>query len=457
MNAMSQSSLTFVGGAGTVTGANFLFETGGKRILIDCGMLQGSYEDRQKNREDFAFDPSTIDILFVTHAHADHIGRVPKLVKDGFRGVIYSTPATRDLTEVMFEDAVRIVAEEASRDGIEPLYDAADATHALSLWETREYHESFAIGDDISIRFLDAGHILGAAMVEFSRNGVVFVATGDLGNSPAPLLRDTEALRDVQYLLMESVYGDRAHENREDRVSILKEVLRETHAQQRTLLIPAFSMQRTQLLLYEINKMVEAGDVPEMPVFLDSPLASRVTDVYRNYTHLFNDRVQEEIAAGDDIFEFPQFQTVDDAKASHALIGVPGPKVIIAGSGMSVGGRVLLHEKQLLSNPNTTILFVGYQGVGTLGRRIQDGERSVTIGKKKVRVRARRETIRGFSAHKDRDGLVAFVEETAPTLKGVFVAMGEPRSSLFLVQRLRDFLGVEAHAPEAGERVTIDF
>jgi len=454
---MRESKLTFVGGAGTVTGANFLFETGTKRILIDCGLLQGGKYGKDENYEDFSYDPASIDVLFVTHAHADHIGRVPKLVKDGFKGVIYSTAATRDLSEVMFADAVRILAGEARERGVEPLYETSDITAALALWQTRDYHETFSIGDGVSVQFLDAGHILGAAMVSFSREEKTFVATGDLGNSPAPLLRDTEAVTDANYILMESVYGDRVHEHREDRLSILKDVLIDTHKHARTLLIPAFAMQRTQLLLYEINKMVESGEVPEMPVYLDSPLASKVTDVYREHTSLFNDRVRAEIAAGDDIFEFPRFTTIHEPSESKALLNASTPKVIIAGSGMSVGGRVLMHEKKLLGDPNTTILFVGYQGVGTLGRRIQDGAPTVTIEKKKVRVRARKETIRGFSAHKDRDGLIAFVESSADTLEEVFVAMGEPKSSLFLVQRLRDFLGVSARAPESGETVMMSF
>ncbi len=455
--AQNQSTLSFLGGAGSVTGAHFLLETGKQKILIDCGLLQGGRYGMDENYEDFPYDPSTIDILFLTHAHADHIGRVPKLVRDGFKGVICSTPATRDLSEVMFEDAVRILADEANKRGVSPLYEPEDIGSAFELWQTHDYHQDFEIGDDIHAQFLDAGHILGAAMVEFEREGVKFVATGDLGNSPAPLLRDTEELKGVHYLLMESVYGDRAHEDREDRVGLLKDAILNTHKGNRTLLIPSFAMQRTQILLYEINKMVEAGEVPEIPVYLDSPLASKVTEVYRRYTHLFNDRVREEISSGDDIFEFPKFTIVGDSKESHALLNAPTPKVIIAGSGMSVGGRVLMHEKKLLGDKNTTILFVGYQGVGTLGRRIQDGERLVTIGQKQVRVRARKETIRGFSAHKDRDGLVAFVETSADTLREVFVAMGEPRSSLFLVQRLRDFLGVQARAPEAGEAIQLEF
>ncbi len=444
-----KSTLFFAGGAGTVTGANFLFDTGGKRILIDCGLLQGGGAyGKDENYEDFAYDPSSIDILFVTHAHADHIGRIPKLVHDGFRGVIYSTQATRDLAEVMFDDALRILEIEARKRGGAPLYTDGDVEQALGFWKTKEYHQTFEIGDDISVEFLDAGHILGAAMISFVRDGVKFVATGDLGNSPAPLLRDTDEVHDAHYILMESVYGDRVHENRDARMELLKQAIIDTQKNNRTLLIPSFSMQRTQILLYAINKMVEGGEIEEIPVYLDSPLASKVTDIYKKYTNLFNERVKKEIADGDDIFDFPKFTIVDNSRESKDLLKKPSPKVIIAGSGMSVGGRVLMHESNFLGDKNNTILFVGYQGVGTLGRRIQDGARSVKIGKHTITVRARKRVIHGFSAHKDRDGLVEFVSHSHDTLKKVFVAMGEPKSSLFLVQRLRDFLGVNAVAPE---------
>lgn len=454
-----KSTLTFHGGAGTVTGANFLLNTGKKNVLIDCGMVQGGHYAEEANYQDFPYSPADIDVLIVTHAHADHIGRIPKLVKDGFKGVIYSTPATYDLARVMFDDAVRIIALEAREHGHDPLYESEHIEQAFSLWETNDYYESFAIGDGVSVRFLNAGHILGSAMVECTRDGKVFVLSGDLGNSPAPLMPDTDVVKSAHYLLVESVYGDRAHENREDRVGLLRDALLDTHKRKGTLLIPAFAIQRTQLLLYEINKLVESGQVPEMHVYLDSPLAARVTDVYRSYTHLFNERVQKEMQEGDDIFAFPKFTTIEDAKESQKLLNAPKPKVIIAGSGMSVGGRVLMHEKRLLGDKNTTILFVGYQGVGTLGRRIQDGAPTVQIDRKKVRVRAGIATIRGFSAHKDRDGLVDFVEHAAQggQLKEVFVAMGEPKSSLFLVQRLRDFLGVNATAPEQGETVHMEF
>ncbi len=452
-----ESKLTFFGGAGSVTGANFLLETGGKRILIDCGLEQGGNSAMERNYEDFQYDPSTVDVLFVTHAHADHIGRIPKLVRDGFRGVIYSTPATRDLSEVMFADALGILAEDALKRHRTPLYDTSSIEMTLGLWKTYEYHAPFAIEGDISVRFLDAGHVLGSAMIEFKRSGRVFVATGDLGNSPAPLLRDTEALSAVNYLLMESVYGDRVHEERENRLTKLHEILEDTYTHNRTLLIPAFAIERTQILLYELNTLVESKQIPEMPVYLDSPLASRVTDIYRRYTRLFNEQVQKEIALGDDVLSFPKFTVIRDSRESAHILDMPSPKAIIAASGMSVGGRVLMHEKRLLSDPDTTILFVGYQGAGTLGRHIQDGEPEVLIEEETVPVRARVETIRGFSAHKDSDGLIEVVQNTRETLDKVFVAMGEPKSAQTLARRIHDSLGIDVVTPSQGETHILAF
>ncbi len=452
-----KSKITFYGGAGHVTGANFMLDVGSSKILLECGLAQGGHYAIEANYADFKYHPSEVDVLLVTHAHADHIGRIPKLVKDGFSGIIYSTPATRDLAEIMFADALKILTAEAYDMGVEPLYNSQDVMGALALWSTKDYHEKFNIKDDITVELLDAGHILGSAMVELRRGGKKLVFTGDLGNSPAPLLRDTEEVQDADYLVMESVYGDRNHEDRDERVARLKSVILEAHKRGGTLLIPAFAMQRTQILIYEINKLVEAGEVPEMPVFLDSPLAIKVTDVYRKYTKLFNSQVQSEIRTGDDIFAFPKFTTVHDFRESERVLKSPNPKIIISASGMSVGGRVLMHESKILGDKKNIILFVGYQGVGTLGRRIQDGTGKVEINKKKVRVKATRRTIRGFSAHKDLDNLVDFVSTTAGKNKKVYVVMGEARSSLFLVQRLREFLGVDAEAPAQDQTVTIDF
>ncbi len=452
----NKNTITFYGGAGTVTGSNFLLVLGGTKILIDCGLTQGEKYSSEFNHEPFVYDASSVDYLFATHAHADHIGLIPKLVKEGFNGIIYSTPATKDLSETMFADSVRILAREAKNSGTEPLYSADDVAKALSLWREIDYHKDESLTSDISVFLKDAGHILGSAMIEFTYKGRKIVFTGDLGNSPAPLLRDTEVVDDADYIVIESVYGDRNHENREQREELLKKAIEDVSARGGTLMIPAFSMERTQLLLYLINNFVEDKVLPKIPVFLDSPLAIKVTDIFKRYTHLFNKEVRAEIKAGDDIFDFPLFKDTKNVSESKAILKAPDPKIIIAGSGMSSGGRILHHEKHYLGNAKNMLLLVGYQAVGTLGRLIQDGAKEVIINDETVKIKAEVRMIYGFSAHKDSDNLIEFVESSQSSLKKVFVAMGEPKSSLFLVQRLRDYLEVDAYAPERGEVADLD-
>ncbi len=452
----NNASITFYGGAGTVTGSNFLLTLGDKNILIDCGLTQGEEYCDDCNYDAFDYDPSSIDVLVATHAHADHIGRIPKLVRDGFQGTIYSTKATYDLSEVMFADSVNILMREAKEKNREPLYEKTDVEKAFSLWKILEYHTLQQLPRDITVSFKDAGHILGSAIAEFSYQGKKIVFTGDLGNSPSPLLRDTEEIQNADYMVMESVYGNKNHEAEEDRSRLLKQALIDTHGRGGVLMIPSFSIERTQVLLYLINNLIEDNEVPNIPVFLDSPLAIKVTDIYKKYTHLFNDAVQEEIRGGDDIFDFPQFTETERVTDSKAILGERDPKVIIAGSGMSTGGRILHHEKHYLGDKNNILLLVGYQAVGTLGRKIEDGAKEVEIFDERVPVRAEVRKIEGFSAHKDSEHLVDFVASTSESLKEVFVAMGEPKASLFLVQRLRDYLGVKARAPQQGDTVMLD-
>lgn len=453
----SKTTLSFFGGAGAVTGANFLLDTGDSKILIDCGLVQGSHRDGDPNREPFPYDPGSIDDLVITHAHLDHIGRVPKLVREGFHGVIYSTPATKEITAIMFEDALKIMKEEEREKGILPLYDEGDVERTLSMWQVREYHQGFNIGrDDINIRFLDAGHVLGSAMVEATRRGRTIVFTGDLGNSPGPLLRDREPLPTAHYLLTESVYGDRLHEGRDERRAKLRSAIMDAHKRGGTLLIPAFSLHRTQIMLFEIREMMEAGEIEDMDVYLDSPLALKITETYRSHTDLLNEDARGKAGQGD-IYSFPSLHVIDSARESAKIKDAPEPKIIIAGSGMSHGGRIRAHETHFLGHKNATILFVGYQAAGALGRRIQEGEKRVRIDDAWVRVRAHCDTVSGYSAHADRDALMAQVETSAESLEKVFVAMGEPKSALFFAQRVRDFLGIDATAPKNGDVHTIDW
>ena len=449
------SRLTFSGGAGTVTGANFLLDTGEKKILVDCGIHEREEMCDPANYGAFPYDPKTIDALLITHAHADHIGRVPKLVRDGFRGVIYSTPATKDLSALMFEDALNVMRQDMTQDcGM--LYEAGDVAEALFLWKTHEYHAPFTVGD-MRIELLDAGHILGSAMVRLTRGQRTVMFTGDLGNSPEPLLNDTESPEGANYLVMESVYGDRVHEERAERLERLKQAIQETRERKGVLLIPSFSLERTQILLFEIYKMAETGALPAVPVYLDSPLAIRITEVFRRYKGLLNPAAQGYFAKGNDPFDFPGLILTEDMDASNRIHKSPNPKIIIAGAGMSHGGRIRRHEKRYLGDNHTTVLFVGYQAPGSLGRRIQEGAKRVEIDGEHITVRARIETVTGYSGHKDRDGLLEFTGTAGDTLEKVFVTMGEPKASLFLAQRVKDYLDVEAVVPEAGQSFELNW
>lgn len=447
----------FYGGVGSVTGANFLFDTGDAKFLVDCGLIQGDRFASAYNNESFQYNPASVDTLLVTHAHADHIGRIPKLVRDGFQGTIYSTPPTRDLASIMLRDAYKVMLYEEEHYGTERCYEMEDIERALSLWKVRAYHEVFSIPGDVAVTFTDAGHILGSAMITMERNGKKFLCTGDIGNNPQPLLNPPEIVSEYDYLLMESVYGDRSHEEVTERSSLLRMYIENTIKKQGTLIIPAFSLERTQGMLFEINNFFEHGGLTPIPVFLDSPLAIAVTDVYRKYTGYLKDSVREQIQQGDDIFDFPRLSFTRSVRDSAEIDTVSGSKIIIAGSGMSHGGRILMHEKKYLEDPKATLLLVGYQAVGSVGRILHDGSKKVRILDTEVKVRATIAKIRGYSGHADRDQLVDFVERGGEKVSRVFVTMGEERASLFLVQRLRDYLGVNAIAPSQDECIEVDF
>ncbi|OHA32202.1 MAG: hypothetical protein A2928_00940 [Candidatus Taylorbacteria bacterium RIFCSPLOWO2_01_FULL_45_15b] len=445
--------ITFWSGVGEVTGANFLLEYLDERILVDCGLIQGKNVHKQ-NWEKFPYDPSSIDYLFITHAHIDHIGRIPFLLRKGFNGEIWSTPQTKELAPHMLRDALYIATEEAHRDGSPVPYEEKDIDEALRLWKTAPYYEVIYFGE-WSVLFKDAGHILGSAMPIFSIGGKNIAFTGDLGNSPTPLLRDTDFLENIDYLVMESVYGDRNHEGLDTRRDKLQEIIIRSIERGGTLLIPCFSLERTQILLHELNHLVERNSIPKIPVFLDSPLAIRVTEIYRREGADFNKSVQKEQRHDRDIFDFPNLNLTLSRRDSAEIAATHGPKIIIAGSGMSEGGRVRGHEKAILSDDKNTILFIGYQGIGTLGRRIMDGERQIVIDGTTVGVRANIESILGYSSHKDSDHLIEFVEKALP-IKQVFVVMGEPKASLFLVQKLRDELVANAIYPERGKSYLLE-
>lgn len=452
-----KTTLGFYGGVGSVTGANFMLDTGKTAVLVDCGLVQGDRFAMLQNAEPFVYQPANVDYLLVTHAHADHIGRIPKLVRDGFSGVIYGTTATKDLAQTMLYDALKVMEYEAERYGQTPLYEAKDIATALALWKTVEYDEKFAVGDDMTAWYTDAGHILGSGMVHLVRGDKKIVFTGDIGNVPQPLLSAPVIPKDYDYMIMESVYGDRLHEEVAERTALLRQYIEEAQSKNGALIIPAFSLERTQGMLYEINNLIESGQIEPLPVFLDSPLAINVTGLYKSYTNYLRPEVQQQIKSGDDIFDFTGLKFTSTKTESEAIKKQKGAKIIIAGSGMSHGGRIRSHEREYLDNPSTILLLVGYQSVGSVGRLLQDGAKSIKIDGDKVKVRAKVARIQGYSGHADRDQLLELVANGADKAKQIFVTMGEERSSLFLTQRLRDYLGLNAVAPELNQEIEIDF
>ncbi len=430
-----------------VTGSNFLLETFnpdgtvGARFLVDCGLMQGMEEE--KNWEEFPYDPSTVSHLIVTHAHVDHIGRIPRLVKKGFKGKIISTKATMALAEPLLLDAMEIVGHAAERGGHEEFYNEHDISATMRLWSGIGYNKKVELPDGITLELLDAGHILGSAMARLSREGRTIVFTGDLGGGNSPLLPPTQALDGATYLVMEGTYGDKVRPEDKNRREELENVIEDTAARGGTLLIPAFSTERTQDLMYEIRNLMVEKRIPSMPVFVDSPLAQKITAVFSEYLPEFD-------------FHFPELQFVEGVDASRKVHETSGPKIILAGSGMSSGGRVVGHERTILPDPKSTLLIVGYQAAGTLGRRLIEGAKTLKIYKENVPVRAKVVTLYGYSAHRDSESLLEFANKAAEGgAEEIFVVHAEPAAAAFLVQRIRDYLGVKATAPSAGDRVTL--
>lgn len=458
------AKLHFFGGVGEVTGSNYMLEAniGNKttRLLVDCGLFQGVKVAEEKNNENFPYDPETIDAVVVTHAHLDHIGRIPKLVKQGFGGKIYSTAPTKDFARLMLLDSLGVLEKEAKRNGkTEPIYSENDIKLAMNQWEAKNYKEIFSIGG-LNICFKDAGHILGSAIIEVSIAEAAkpkkLVFSGDLGNSPEPLLNPTEFTQDANFMVIESTYGNRFHENYSESYLKLERIIEETVKNKGVLMIPAFSLERTQRLLFHINELVENGRIPKIQIYLDSPLSISATGVYRNYINLYNNEARNEILSGDDLFNFPGLKLTLSTDESKAISKVASPKVIIAGAGMCNGGRILHHLKNYLPRKNNTLLLVSYQAAGSLGRLLEEGARLVKIMGEDVIVDAKIEKIGGYSSHADLNGLLTFVGKSSDYLEKVFVSHGEPKSSLFFVQRIKDYLGIDAVAPETGDIFEIE-
>ncbi|MDO8557107.1 MAG: MBL fold metallo-hydrolase [Candidatus Jorgensenbacteria bacterium] len=449
--------LTFYGGAGEVTGSNYLLESGGTKIMIDCGLHQGGRICESPNFKPFPYDPKEIEAVFVTHAHIDHTGRLPQLTKFGFRGRVISTPPTRDFAESLLLDSEHVLLEDAAKCDEAALYDTPDVDRVCGLWEGVPYREPVKIGPFI-IEFYNAGHILGSSSIVVSAEGKRVVFSGDLGNLPTPFITGTDYITDADYALIESTYGNRVHEGGDTRKTALRKTITETIKNGGVLMIPAFALERAQELIYEFNSLVESGQVHRVPVFIDSPLAIKLTAVYQKYSRdpvYFSAGAIEQAKRGDFIFNFPGLKMTLTTEESKAINDVPVPKVIIAGAGMSNGGRILHHELRYLPDSKSTILFVGYQARGSLGRNILDDAKMVHIRGEEVPVRAHVVAIGGYSAHADQPQLLKWLEPMKKTLKKVFVVQGEDDEARPFSEKVTSTFGIKTEIPSAGETVML--
>ena len=468
--------ITFLGATKTVTGSNYLVEAAGKKFLVDCGMWQGKAELEEENFQEFDFNPAEIDFMLLTHAHIDHSGRIPKLYNEGYRSPVYATKATCDLCEIMLPDSGHIQETEIEwknrkrkREGKEdlpPLYTAEEAEKCMELFRPVDYDEIVDITDNISVRFNDAGHMLGSAIIEIwaTENGkttkVVF--TGDIGNNDLPLLDSPTMISNADYLVMESTYGNRLHIRNDSKAEVFLNVVSETLDHGGTVVIPSFAVGRTQEILYEIDKLKEEkGQDPEfakkyrtimnVPVYVDSPLAISATEIFQKNTELFEDEIQEKIKSGDNPLEFPGLKFTRTAEESKALNESTEPCIILSASGMCDVGRIKHHLKHNLWNPNSTILFVGYQAPGTLGRTIVDGAKKVKIFGEEIAVNARIEYIEGYSGHADQEWLLNFVYSFTNQPKHIFLVHGEPEGQEVLKQKIEENPGTKVTIPEFGQ------
>ncbi|MFH1461163.1 MAG: MBL fold metallo-hydrolase [Patescibacteria group bacterium] len=452
--------LYFYGGAGLVAGVNYLLEINQVKVLIDCGLFQGSRSIEKKNQEPFPYQPSQIDFVLITHAHLDHIGRLPKLVVDGFKGKIYTTAPTIDFARLMLEDSQKILSEKAAKAGIIPLMNGQQIEKIMEMFEPVEYDQSVNLTKEISICFREAGHVLGSASIEIEAEGKKIVFSGDLGSGQVPILRKPAQIREADYVIIESAYGDRTHEPIQATKDKIEDITEETIARGGVLMIPSFALERTQQLLYHFNELIENHRIPQIPIFVDSPLAIKLTRVYAQYPQYYDKEAKLLIKSGDDIFKFPGLKLTETVEQSKAINQVEPPKIIIAGSGMSQGGRILHHEVRYLPDPQSTLLIVTYQVSGSLGRKILEGAQEVKLLNQVVSVKAKIEHFNGYSGHADQKGLISWLTnmigpKSQRRPQQVFVCQGEEKAAQALAQQIRDHLGLSAQVPQLNESVSL--
>jgi len=539
--------IQFLGGATTVTGSQFLLTTARASVLIDCGMFQGSPNESIRNRLPFAFDPGTLDAVLLTHAHLDHCGLLPLLVKAGYQGPIHATGGTTELAALVLLDSGKLHEQfakrgarwearhpdeaavedreeqdiyldamalaEAGETGIvtdagthvattvepappfpaatgswprdpeaelraqppaievdldAPLYTVKDAELALTRFTAHDYGETIDVAPGVRATFHDAGHILGSAIIELhviDQDGGeerVIVCSGDLGRPGTPILRDPTALTAADYILVESTYGGREHEPQDEAIRILAETIRMVDAAKGVLLVPSFAIGRTQEVVWELDRLIERGEIPLLPLYLDSPMASKASDIYRRYPQYYDEETRALLQSGDTPLDYPNQIITNEVKASQAIERAPRPYLIVASNGMLTGGRIVGHLRHLIDDPTAVILFVGYQGEGTLGAHLQAGAKQVKVDGQMRQVRCQIRSISGFSAHADESELLEwlgrFAAGKAPGDPGrprrVFLVHGDPDAQIQLEPHVRQ-LGFATHIPHWHERVEL--
>lgn len=448
--------ISFHGACREVTGSCVLIETKKTKFLLDCGMFQGESFALSRNFDAFSFDSKSINFVLLTHAHIDHCGRLPKLYKEGFRGKIYCTSATTDLVRLMLADSSKIIAREAREVGVEPFYSEDDAASVMKLFHDLPYDEEIIIAGGIRVRLKNSGHILGSCFFEIwvreGKEEKKLVYSGDLGNSPARIIRDLENVDGADIVFSESTYAGVEHESRDEGIKIIRKAIVDCINKRGVLMIPIFALEKVQEILYELNNLVENKKIPYVPIYLDSPLAIRATDVYKDYEYLYDKDSMKLIVSGDDLFDFPGLEMTMTPDDSKKINNIPAPKVVLAGSGMCNGGRITHHLKFNLSDPNSHVLLVAYQVKGSLGRKLLTGHKSVNIDNLNIPVRAKVSIVNSYSAHADHGAIINWLKKIKnPKPRHVFIMHGEEESSDLMAQDIKKKVKTDAIVPESDQ------
>ena len=467
------AKLTFLGAARNVTGSSYLLETHDARVLVDCGLYQErKYQER--NWQPFQFDPKSINAVLLTHAHLDHCGLLPKLVREGYGGKIYCTQATAEIAEIILLDAAQLQEEDAAykakrhkREGRrgpypeKPLYTVEDAQAVQGHFSAVEYLNCVRISSNVEGCYYEAGHVLGAAVININirrddkNHRVIF--SGDIGEPDRPIINDPTLFHEAEYIVMEATYGDRTHGEHEstDIEKQLRECINRTVSAGGNIVIPSFALERSQELLYHLNELFLRGEIPSLPVFLDSPMAIRITEVFRHHAELYDKEMMERLRQGNSFFSFENLEMVQSVEESKAINNMTESCIIIAGSGMVTGGRIKHHIVNNIGRPESTILFVGYQAEGTPGRILLDGAREFRLLGQMHQVRAQIEKIDGFSAHTDRDGLLAWLADIRVPPRCVFITHGEEKAATSFAKLLKEQTGWTVEVPQYKETVKL--